>query len=132
MLYMHKKLAGRDPGSIILQPSLFTTQLLSCLPFQRSHSSPPLTKWPLYSLRKSRARTVSTLVRLLKGRHSDNFVVLITGTSLNGIGFETARVIAKHANLIIITGYNDERSVTHLLAGFTYVSALIQFKIEAL
>ncbi|KAJ7359723.1 short-chain dehydrogenase [Mycena albidolilacea] len=35
--------------------------------------------------------------------------VLITGTSLNGIGFETARVIAKHANLVIITGYNDER-----------------------
>ncbi|KAJ7153881.1 hypothetical protein C8R43DRAFT_442964 [Mycena crocata] len=35
--------------------------------------------------------------------------VLITGTSLNGIGFETARVIAQHANLIIITGYNDER-----------------------
>ncbi|KAJ6465650.1 short-chain dehydrogenase [Mycena vitilis] len=35
--------------------------------------------------------------------------VLITGTSLNGIGFETARVTAKHANLVIITGYNDER-----------------------
>ncbi|KAJ7432154.1 hypothetical protein FB451DRAFT_1420771 [Mycena latifolia] len=35
--------------------------------------------------------------------------VLITGTSLNGIGFETARVIAKHANLVIITGYNAER-----------------------
>ncbi|KAJ7174379.1 hypothetical protein C8R46DRAFT_1080743 [Mycena filopes] len=35
--------------------------------------------------------------------------VLITGTSLNGIGFETARVIAKHANLVIITGYNPER-----------------------
>ncbi|KAJ7480694.1 hypothetical protein FB451DRAFT_1238238 [Mycena latifolia] len=35
--------------------------------------------------------------------------VLITGTSLNRIGFETARVIAKHANLVIITGYNAER-----------------------
>ncbi|KAJ7084511.1 hypothetical protein B0H15DRAFT_1023691 [Mycena belliarum] len=35
--------------------------------------------------------------------------VLITGTSLNGIGFEAARVIAKHANLVVITGYNDER-----------------------
>ncbi|KAJ7726434.1 hypothetical protein DFH07DRAFT_852760 [Mycena maculata] len=35
--------------------------------------------------------------------------VLITGTSLNGLGFETARVIAKHANLVIITGYNAER-----------------------
>ncbi|KAJ7723287.1 hypothetical protein DFH07DRAFT_856055 [Mycena maculata] len=35
--------------------------------------------------------------------------VLITGTSLNGLGFESARVIAKYANLIIITGYNAER-----------------------
>ncbi|KAJ7258818.1 hypothetical protein B0H12DRAFT_1070178 [Mycena haematopus] len=37
------------------------------------------------------------------------FTVLITGTSLNGLGFETARVIAKYANLVIITGYNEER-----------------------
>ncbi|KAJ7624836.1 NAD-P-binding protein [Roridomyces roridus] len=36
-------------------------------------------------------------------------VVLVTGTSLNGIGFETVRVLAKHANLVIITGYNKER-----------------------
>ncbi|KAJ6554964.1 hypothetical protein DFH09DRAFT_1365927 [Mycena vulgaris] len=35
--------------------------------------------------------------------------VLITGTSLNGLGFEAARAIAKHANLVIITGYNLER-----------------------
>jgi len=35
--------------------------------------------------------------------------VLITGTSLNGLGFETARAIAKYANLIIITGYNAGR-----------------------
>ncbi|KAJ7366335.1 hypothetical protein DFH08DRAFT_1003112 [Mycena albidolilacea] len=35
--------------------------------------------------------------------------VLITGTSLNGIGFETARVLAKHANLVIITGHNSNR-----------------------
>ncbi|KAJ7465004.1 hypothetical protein FB451DRAFT_427334 [Mycena latifolia] len=36
-------------------------------------------------------------------------VVLVTGTSLNGIGFETARALAKHANLVIITGHNSER-----------------------
>ncbi|KAK6983810.1 short-chain dehydrogenase/reductase family protein [Favolaschia claudopus] len=35
--------------------------------------------------------------------------VLITGTSLNGIGFEAARAIAKHANLVVITGYNEAR-----------------------
>ncbi|KAJ7162852.1 hypothetical protein C8R46DRAFT_1352714 [Mycena filopes] len=35
--------------------------------------------------------------------------VLVTGTSLNSLGFETARAIAKHANLVVITGYNAER-----------------------
>ncbi|KAJ6453756.1 hypothetical protein C8R45DRAFT_1223067 [Mycena sanguinolenta] len=35
--------------------------------------------------------------------------VLITGTSIGGIGFETARVMAKHANFVIITGYDGER-----------------------
>ncbi|KAJ7478184.1 NAD-P-binding protein [Mycena latifolia] len=35
--------------------------------------------------------------------------VLITGASPNGLGFETARVIAKHANLLIIAGHNLER-----------------------
>ncbi|KAJ7662277.1 hypothetical protein B0H17DRAFT_1144451 [Mycena rosella] len=35
--------------------------------------------------------------------------VLITGTSLGGIGFEAARVVAKYANLVIITGYDAER-----------------------
>ncbi|KAJ7711403.1 hypothetical protein B0H16DRAFT_1703499 [Mycena metata] len=37
------------------------------------------------------------------------YAVLITGTSINRLGFEVARVIAKHANLVIITGYNAER-----------------------
>ncbi|KAJ7777649.1 NAD-P-binding protein [Mycena maculata] len=35
--------------------------------------------------------------------------VLITGSSIGGIGFETARVIAKHAKRVVITGYNEER-----------------------
>ncbi|KAJ7626587.1 NAD-P-binding protein [Mycena polygramma] len=35
--------------------------------------------------------------------------VLVTGTSVGGIGFETARVLAKHANSVIITGQNSER-----------------------
>ncbi|KAJ7449235.1 hypothetical protein FB451DRAFT_1531562 [Mycena latifolia] len=35
--------------------------------------------------------------------------VLVTGTSLNGLGFEAARVIAKYAALVVITGYNAER-----------------------
>jgi hypothetical protein len=37
--------------------------------------------------------------------------VLITGTSIGGLGFETARVIAKHASLVVITGHNVERFV---------------------
>lgn len=35
--------------------------------------------------------------------------VLITGTSMNGLGFEAALQISKYANLVVITGYNDER-----------------------
>ncbi|KAJ7069274.1 NAD-P-binding protein [Mycena amicta] len=35
--------------------------------------------------------------------------VLITGTSVGGIGFDAARSIAKYAGLVIITGYNAER-----------------------
>ncbi|KAF7348087.1 Short-chain dehydrogenase/reductase family protein [Mycena sanguinolenta] len=38
--------------------------------------------------------------------------VLITGTSIDGVGFEAARVLAKHANLVIITGYNSERRLS--------------------
>jgi len=47
---------------------------------------------------------VSAFAEQIKGKN-----VLVTGTSINGIGFETARVIAKHANLVIVTGYNSER-----------------------
>ncbi|KAF7362765.1 Short-chain dehydrogenase/reductase family protein [Mycena venus] len=36
-------------------------------------------------------------------------IVLVTGTSINGIGFDTARVIAKHAKLVVITGHSEER-----------------------
>ncbi|KAJ7046371.1 hypothetical protein C8F04DRAFT_1387910 [Mycena alexandri] len=35
--------------------------------------------------------------------------VIVTGTSLNSLGFETARVIAKYANLVVIAGHNSER-----------------------
>ncbi|KAJ7694841.1 NAD-P-binding protein [Mycena rosella] len=47
---------------------------------------------------------VTALADEIKGKN-----VLITGTSLNGLGFETARVIAEHASLVVITGYNTER-----------------------
>ncbi|KAJ7074549.1 hypothetical protein C8F01DRAFT_1100888 [Mycena amicta] len=59
---------------------------------------------PTFSF-ESTAQEVSTA---LKGQISGRNV-LITGTSLNGIGFEAARAIAPYANLVVITGYNAER-----------------------
>ncbi|KAJ7660836.1 hypothetical protein DFH06DRAFT_1129879 [Mycena polygramma] len=51
-----------------------------------------------------REEVATTFAEQIRGKN-----VLITGTSINGMGFETARVLAKHANLVIITGYNTER-----------------------
>ncbi|KAF7377868.1 NAD(P)-binding protein [Mycena sanguinolenta] len=46
----------------------------------------------------------TTFAKEIQGKN-----VLITGTSMNGLGFETAQTIAKYANLVIITGHNTER-----------------------
>ncbi|KAJ7340693.1 short chain dehydrogenase reductase [Mycena albidolilacea] len=35
--------------------------------------------------------------------------VLVTGPTINGLGFETARALAGYANLVVIAGYNLER-----------------------
>ncbi|KAF7333491.1 Short-chain dehydrogenase/reductase family protein [Mycena venus] len=59
---------------------------------------------PVFSFTTTADEVATAFAKEIKGKN-----VLITGTSLNGIGFEAARVIAKHANLVIITGYNDER-----------------------
>ncbi|KAF7351425.1 Short-chain dehydrogenase/reductase family protein [Mycena sanguinolenta] len=59
---------------------------------------------PAFSFTTTADEVATAFAQEIKGKN-----VLITGTSLNGIGWETARVIAKHANLVIITGYNDER-----------------------
>ncbi|KAJ7848543.1 hypothetical protein B0H13DRAFT_2674987 [Mycena leptocephala] len=59
---------------------------------------------PAFSFTTTADEVATAFSLEIKGKN-----VLITGTSLNGIGFEAARVIAKHANLVIITGYNDER-----------------------
>ncbi|KAJ6523314.1 hypothetical protein B0H19DRAFT_1276968 [Mycena capillaripes] len=63
-----------------------------------------MSAFPEFSFNTTAEEVATALSQEIKGKN-----VLITGTSLNGIGFETARVIAKHANLVIITGYNDER-----------------------
>ncbi|KAF7369892.1 Short-chain dehydrogenase/reductase family protein [Mycena sanguinolenta] len=61
------------------------------------------TKWLKCPLGRSK-RLATALVDQITGKN-----VLVTGSSINGLGFETARAIAKHANLVIITGYNAER-----------------------
>jgi short-subunit dehydrogenase involved in D-alanine esterification of teichoic acids len=50
--------------------------------------------------------------------NSKYFSVLVTGTSVGGIGFEAARVIAKYANLVIITGHNADRLIYCLLSRY--------------
>ncbi|KAJ7063883.1 NAD-P-binding protein [Mycena amicta] len=59
---------------------------------------------PQFSVTSTADDVASALSSEIAGKN-----VLVTGTSLNGIGFETARAIAKYANLVIITGYNAER-----------------------
>ncbi|KAJ7465006.1 hypothetical protein FB451DRAFT_1488007 [Mycena latifolia] len=59
---------------------------------------------PTFSFATTADEVVTALADQIKGKN-----VLVTGTSLNGIGFETARALAKHANLVIITGHNSER-----------------------
>ncbi|KAJ7142319.1 hypothetical protein C8R44DRAFT_865670 [Mycena epipterygia] len=59
---------------------------------------------PTFSFSTTADEVATTFAAEIQGKN-----VLITGTSLGGIGFEAARVIAKYANLVIITGYNFER-----------------------
>ncbi|KAJ7046448.1 hypothetical protein C8F04DRAFT_345328 [Mycena alexandri] len=59
---------------------------------------------PTFTTATTAEEVATVFAKEIKGKN-----VLVTGTSQNGIGFETARVIAKHANLVIITGYNAER-----------------------
>ncbi|KAJ7196118.1 hypothetical protein GGX14DRAFT_545787 [Mycena pura] len=63
-----------------------------------------MSAFPKFSFNTTADEVATAFSQEIKGKN-----VLITGTSLNGIGFEAARVIAKHANLVVITGYNDER-----------------------
>ncbi|KAK7026290.1 short-chain dehydrogenase/reductase family protein [Favolaschia claudopus] len=60
--------------------------------------------FPTFSATTTAEEVADAFVEQIRGKN-----VLITGTSLNGIGYETARVLAKYANLVIITGYNAER-----------------------
>ncbi|KAK7030186.1 short-chain dehydrogenase/reductase family protein [Favolaschia claudopus] len=59
---------------------------------------------PTFSFHTTAEEVADVFANEIRGKN-----VLVTGTSLNGLGFETARVLAKYANLVIITGYNQER-----------------------
>ncbi|KAJ6557062.1 hypothetical protein DFH09DRAFT_1084410 [Mycena vulgaris] len=59
---------------------------------------------PIFTSETTAEEVVNAFSEKIQGEN-----VLITGTSLKGIGYETARVIAKHANLVVITGYDLER-----------------------
>ncbi|KAJ7675913.1 hypothetical protein DFH06DRAFT_977555 [Mycena polygramma] len=59
---------------------------------------------PTFSFSTSAEEVAAAFTDEARGKN-----VLVTGTSLDGIGFETARVLAKHANLVIITGHNPSR-----------------------
>ncbi|KAJ7062262.1 hypothetical protein C8F01DRAFT_1137036 [Mycena amicta] len=61
-------------------------------------------EYPKFSFEATAEEVATAFADQIKGKN-----VLITGTSLKGIGFDAARAIAKYANLVIITGYNDER-----------------------
>jgi NAD(P)-dependent dehydrogenase (short-subunit alcohol dehydrogenase family) len=56
--------------------------------------------------------------------------VLITGTSLNGIGYETALAIAKHANLVVITGYNADRLVFTIFKTWMIIEAIFLIRLK--
>ncbi|KAJ6477102.1 NAD-P-binding protein [Mycena vitilis] len=57
---------------------------------------------PAFSFSTSAEEVAAAFANEIRGRN-------VTGTSLGGIGFETARVLARHANLIIMTGHNSSR-----------------------
>ncbi|KAF7320489.1 hypothetical protein HMN09_00132400 [Mycena chlorophos] len=59
---------------------------------------------PAFVFENTAEEVATALKEEIKGKN-----VLITGTSLNGIGFEAAQAIAKYANLVVITGHNEER-----------------------
>ncbi|KAF7348063.1 Short-chain dehydrogenase/reductase family protein [Mycena sanguinolenta] len=74
---------------------------------------------PTFTASTTAEEVADTFAEQIRGKN-----VLVTGTSINGIGFEAARVIAKYANLVVITGYNSERQA--------YALCLLQLSEDAI
>ncbi|KAJ7352245.1 hypothetical protein DFH08DRAFT_858327 [Mycena albidolilacea] len=63
-----------------------------------------VSAYPTFSFETTANEVGTVFSQEIKGKN-----VLVTGTSVGGIGVETAKAIARHANLVIITGYNHDR-----------------------
>ncbi|KAJ7626597.1 hypothetical protein DFH06DRAFT_1339286 [Mycena polygramma] len=59
---------------------------------------------PSFSAATTADEVATAFAKEIQGKN-----VLVTGTTVGGIGFETARALAKDANLVIITGRNAEK-----------------------
>ncbi|KAJ6450108.1 hypothetical protein C8R45DRAFT_1114336 [Mycena sanguinolenta] len=59
---------------------------------------------PTFSFDTTAQEVATAFADIIRGKN-----VLVTGSSSGGIGFETARVLAKYAMLVIITGHNANR-----------------------
>ncbi|CAK5267947.1 unnamed protein product [Mycena citricolor] len=59
---------------------------------------------PIFTWDTTADKVADTFAEQIMGKN-----VLITGTSLNGIGFDTAKSIAKYANTVIVSGYDSQR-----------------------
>ncbi|KAJ6521627.1 hypothetical protein DFH09DRAFT_1424688 [Mycena vulgaris] len=59
---------------------------------------------PTFSSTTTADEVVAVFATEIQGKND-----LVTGTSIDGIGLNAARAIAKHANLVIITGPDAER-----------------------
>ncbi|KAF7299920.1 NAD(P)-binding protein [Mycena chlorophos] len=64
-----------------------------------------MATFPTFNAATTADEVVDTFAEDIKGKN-----VLVTGTSVTGIGFETARAIAKYASLVVITGLQASKA----------------------
>ncbi|KAK6991797.1 short-chain dehydrogenase/reductase family protein [Favolaschia claudopus] len=63
-----------------------------------------MSDFPTFNAKTTAQDAATALAEQIRGK-----TVLITGTSIGGIGFEAARVLARYAGMVIISGYDRER-----------------------
>ncbi|KAF7302645.1 Short-chain dehydrogenase/reductase family protein [Mycena chlorophos] len=60
--------------------------------------------FPTFTAKTTATEVAETFAEQIKGK-----TVLVTGTSINGLGFATARAFAKYAGLVVITGRSSSK-----------------------